>query len=184
MANRTMRHSILRRCRPWAAGLALCLAVGAPARAQDSFARIDDALSGQPAFSALGTGLGPAYAAMALETLCPDGGVWTMDLTGIRVAPGVRIDMGFADPRGSFIPVPAIPLHVGEDRLRFTVGRSAFARALAQAEAEYPAGHGADLLVLVGGIAGLSIGRDALARELAAFVRDCEPQRRTTTARR
>ncbi len=167
------------------AAIALGLSLlAAPARAQDSFARLDDAALGEPVFSALGTGLGPGYAAMALEMTCPAGGVWTIDLTGIRVSPGVRIDMGFADPRGSFIPVPAIPLAFDADRLRFTVARHAFARALAQAQAEYPGAQGSDLQVMLGGVAGVSIGRDAMAREMAAFARDCEPRRRTTTAQR
>lgn len=179
-----MRHSLLWRFGPWAAGIALGLTLrAAPAQAQDSFARLDASL-GEPVFSALGTGLGPSYAAMALEMICPAGGVWTMDLTGIRVAPGVRIDIGFADPRGSFIPVPAIPLAFEADRLRFTVALGAFARALAQAQVEFPGAEGSDLQVMLGGVAGLSIGRDAMAREMAAFARDCEPRRRTTTAQR
>ncbi|MBR0651524.1 hypothetical protein GXW78_17775 [Roseomonas terrae] len=132
----------------------------------------------------LGTGLGPSYAAMALEMTCPDGGVWTLDLTGIRVQPGIRLDVGFGDSRGTFIPVPAIPLEFAPDRLRFTISRSVFARALAQAQGEYPDADGSDLRILLGGIAGLSIGREAMAREMTAFMGDCEPHRRTATARR
>jgi len=159
------------------------LAAG-PARAQDSFARMADDVSGRPVFSVLGTGLGLPYAVMALEMGCPAHGVWTMDLTGIRTAPGARVDVGFGDPRGGFIAVPALPVEAPEDRLRFTVGRSAFARALAEAKAEYPGPEGGELQVLVGGVAGLAIGRDALAREMTVFLQDCEPARRTTTARR
>ncbi|MBW6397242.1 hypothetical protein KPL78_05240 [Roseomonas sp. HJA6] len=156
----------------------------APAHAQDSFARMADDVSGRPVFSVLGTGLGLPYAMMALEMGCPAHGVWTMDLTGIQAAPGVRLDVGFGDPRGGFIAVPAVPVDESEDRLRFTVGRTAFARALAQARAEYPAPEGGELQVLVGGVAGLAIGRDAMAREMTVFLEDCEPARRTTTARR
>lgn len=167
--------------------LALCTLASltaTSARGQDSFVRLDDAVSGQPVISVLGTGLGLTYAAMALELECPAGGVWTMDVTGIRVAPGTRIDIGFGDARGAFIPVAAVPLDFADDRLRFTVALNAFATALARAQAEHPASRGSDLRVLLGGIVGLSIGRDAMAREMAAFLGDCEPRRRTATAQR
>lgn len=169
----------------WASCIAVILALAAtPAAAQDSFVRASDTASGEPVFSVLGTGLGLTYAAMALEMGCPDDGVWTMDLTGVRVTPGVSIVMGFGDPRGSFIAVPAIPQDFAEDRLRFTVARQALARALRQAQAEHPGREGSDLQVLLGGMAGLSIARDDMASEMAAFLRDCEPRRPLTTARR
>lgn len=183
-----MRHART----PFSACLAACLAliIGqlclAPiaARAQDSFVRANDTASGEPVFSVLGTGLGLTYAAMGLEMGCPDDGVWTMDITGVHVAPGVSIVMGFGDPRGSFIAVPAIPLQVAGDRFRFTVARHALARALRQAQAEYPAQAGSDLQVLLGGMAGLSVARDDMASEMAAFLNDCEPRRTVATARR
>ena len=155
-----------------------------PAQAQDSFVREIDPASGQPVLSALGSGLGLTYAAMALEVECPADGIWTMDLTGIRAAPGMPILVGFDDATGRFIPVPALPQGFIEDRLRFTVGRGAFARALAQAQAEYAGQGGSARTVQVGDVVGLSVGRDELAREMAALVSDCEPRRRTADARR
>lgn len=155
-----------------------------PTQAQDSFVRDTDPASGQPVLSALGTGIGLTYAAMALEVECPADGVWVMDLTGVRADPGMRIVVGFGDARGSFIPVPALPQAFAEDRLRFTVARSAFARALSQSQAEYVGQAYSELMVLVGGIVGVSISRDALAREMALFVTECEPPRRTATAQR
>ena len=180
-----MRHVRTPFSARWASCIAVVLGLAAmPAAAQDSFVRANDATSGEPVFSVLGTGLGLTYAAMALEMGCPDDGVWTMDLTGVRVTPGVAIVVGFGDPRGNFIAVPAIPQDATEGRLRFTVARQALARALRQAQTEHPSQEGSDLQVLLEGMAGLSIARDDMASEMAAFLRDCEPRRPLTTARR
>ncbi|MEO3473870.1 hypothetical protein AAFN86_18525 [Roseomonas sp. CAU 1739] len=158
------------------AALAMICA-GQPAAAQDSIVRLQEADTGQPLISVLGTGLGLSFATLALELGCPTPQSWTMAVTGVQAQPGTQVSLGFGDPMGGYTEVRAWPVDYREDRLRLRVDRNAFRAALAQARTDYPEPAGTDIRVVVGGMVGVSVQRDTLVRALTAFAQDCEAAR-------
>lgn len=155
-----------------------------PAVAQDSFARIAAAGTGQTAFSVLGTGLGLPYASLALEMRCPSRTAWVIDVTGVHADPGTSATFGFGDPRGGYTAIRVALLRYDEERVQFSIDRADFRAALAQARADYPEPAGTDARVVIGETVGLAVGRDALVREMTAFAAECEGSSPMVTARR
>lgn len=167
---------MLRRILPAVIATAL---LGAPgfATAQDSFARYRDDRTGEQILGVLGTGLGQRYASLALEVPCPGDRAWVVELTGLRAAEGTAVAMGFRDGAGGWTPVPVHPLRYHDGGVSIGVDRAAFRDALAAARRRDPDGRDAELRIVVGDAVGLAVGREAIARELAEFARDCGPVR-------
>lgn len=179
-----MNHSTDSGSRPWLRRLlvagVLFAALPAPAGAQDSFVRIADQVTGRPVLSVLGTGIGRPFASLTLDFACPTQAAWTLDVSGDRYPPGAPVRFLFGDPRGGWVEVQVLSVEQAPSgALRIGLDRGSFRLAVAQVRGEMPNAPGADAMLLVGETFGLSVGLDALVREMTAFAQTCEsPPRR------
>lgn len=164
--------------------LAAALCCPAAARAQDSFARVADHETGRPFLSVLGSGIGMAYASLALELRCPVDEAWTIDVTGVRAAAGTAVELGFGDASGGWTPISAAPLRYDERSLSVIFDHAAFHAALARSRAEHPDAGEAEIRIMIGEAVGLTVNRDSLAREMTDFARDCDELGRAPPVRR
>lgn len=157
------------------------LALAAPALpfaavAQDSFVRVADQATGRPLLSVLGTGLGRPFTSLTLDLACPTPVAWTIEVSGDRFPSGLPVGFVFGGPRGGWVEVQVVAVEQGSaGRLRVGLDRGSFRAALAQVRGEMPNAPGADAMLLVGQEFGLSVGLDALVREMTAFAQACEP---------
>lgn len=184
--NRSANNRLSSRLRRLLCALPLAaLALPFAARAQDSFVRVADQATGRPVLSVLGTGLGRPFTSLTLDLACPTPAAWTIEVSGERIPPGAPVQFLFGDPRGGWVEVRVVAAEVGPaGRLRLGLDRGSFRAALAQVRGEMPTAPGADAMLLVGREFGLSVGLDALVREMTAFALACEqPSPRRATMR-
>ncbi|WP_137124270.1 hypothetical protein [Roseomonas sp. HF4] len=168
-------------------GVALAAALlGAPAMAsaQDSFVRYQDPATGRPVLSVLGTGLGLPFASLTVELACPRPDAWTIAVKGVRAPDGTAVAFGFGDPAGGWAEVRVVPAGYHDRSISLSLDRAAFRVALAQARADYPDARDAEARLVIGEAVGVSVGRDALVREMTDFARACDAPRRPALARR
>ena len=161
----------------FAALILLVLVQAFPAAAQDSFARYRDERTGEKVLGGLGTGLGQRYATLALEVPCPGNLAWVVEVTGLHAPEEWPVAMGFRDLQGGWTPVPVQVLRYDDGRVTIGVDRAAFRDALATARRRDPVGRKAELRIILGDVVGLAVDREAMAREMADFARDCGPLR-------
>jgi hypothetical protein len=156
----------------------LLLLVAAPgARAQDSFVREADFLTGRPLLSVLGSGLGLRPAALTMEFSCPGTGVWSLDLHGADFPAGAPITLDLGDAGRGWREVRLLAVQRPDaDRLRISVDEASFRAALADAadldDADAPAA-----VLQVGSEFGVAVGLGQLAREIGRLAQDCQAQR-------
>lgn len=158
--------------------VALTALLAAPisaARAQDSFVRVTERETGQELLSVLGTGIGLAYASLGIELRCPVNEAWTMQVTGVRAAGGTPIEIGFGDVDGAWTPIRSAPLRFDDRSLSLGVDHAALHAALERARAgDRDAASRSEMRIMIGDALGISVSRDDLLREMAAFARDCD----------
>lgn len=160
--------------------------LGSPtvAAAQDSFVRYLDPASGRPVLSVLGTGLGLPYASLTVELSCPRSDAWTVAIQGVRAPDGTAVAFGFGDPGGGWAEVRVVPTGYHDRSISLSLDRAAFRAALLQARASHPESRDAEARLVIGEAVGVSVGRDALVREMTDFARACDAPRRPALARR
>ena len=125
-----------RRIAPLVLLAALVAAPLSAPRAQDSFTRVADGQTGQQVLSVLGTGVGMAYASLALELRCPVNEAWTIDVTGVRAPAGTAVDVGFGDAGGGWTPIRVAPLRFGDRSLSVGLDDAVLHAALERARLE------------------------------------------------
>lgn len=178
------RRSALQRSALGAVLAAGCIALATPAVAQDSFVRLEDPSTGRPVLSVLGTGLGLPYASLTVELACPGPDAWTVAVQGVRAPDGTPVAFGFGDPAGGWSEVRVVPVGYHDRGISLSLDRAAFRAALGQARAGHPNPRNAEARLVIGEAVGLSVGRDALVREMTDFARACDAPRRPALARR
>ncbi|WP_198370963.1 hypothetical protein [Roseomonas rosulenta] len=159
----------------------VALLAGAPAlaRAQDSFAREADFLTGRPLLSVLGSGLGREPVSLTLEFSCPGSEVWSIDLRGATFPDGAPITLDLGGAGSGWHEVRLLTVDRPDaDWLRLGVDEASFRLALARARG-FDAAPGASVAVLqIGRDLGIAVGLDSLAREIGHLAHDCTAQRR------
>jgi hypothetical protein len=174
----TERPRTLRRLLPILLPCAAVCAAALPARAQDSFVREADFLTGRPLLSVLGSGIGTRPDSLVLEFACPGPEVAILDLRGARFPDGAPITLDLGGGPQGWHEVRLVTVQRPEaDWLRLGVDQASFRAALARAGAE-----GAAAVLQVGPALGVAVGLEALAREMAALSRDCAAPRRAERA--
>jgi hypothetical protein len=159
--------------------LLACLSVAAPSvRAQDSFVREADFLTGRPLLSVLGSGLGEHPASLTLEFSCPGAEVWTLDLHGAAFPDGAPITLDLGGAASGWHEVRLLSVQRPEaDRLRLGLDEASFRSALVRVrQAEAPR-EGAAAVLQVGRALGVAVGLDALAREIGDLAQACATPR-------
>jgi hypothetical protein len=155
--------------------LLLLLLLAAPgARAQDSFVREADFLTGRPLLSVLGSGLGHQPAALTLEFSCPGAGAWSLDLHGADFPVGAPITLDLGDAERGWHGVRLLGVQRPEtDRLRIMVDEASFRAALTV----LPETAATAAVLQVGSGLGVAVGLAALAQEIGRLAQDCQAPR-------
>lgn len=158
--------------------LILCAALAGAARAQDSFVRDADFLTGRPVLSVLGSGVGREPASLMLEFSCPGAEVWSIDLRGAAFPDGAPITLDLGGAGSGWHEVRLVSVQRPDaDWLRLGVDEASFRVALARARGlEAAAGERAAVLQ-IGQDLGIAIGLDSLALEIGHLAHDCATQR-------
>lgn len=144
------------------------------ARAQDSFVREADFLTGRPLLSVLGSGVGQVPASLTLEFSCPGHENWSIDLRGARFPDGAPITLDLGGAGGLWHEVRLLTVQRPDaDWLRLGVDEASFRAALARARAPGDTTDSAAAVLLVGQDLGVAVGLDSLAREIGALAHDC-----------
>ena len=158
--------------------LAGCIAMPGLARAQDSFVREADFLTGRPLLSVLGSGIGHRPASLTLEFSCPDTAVWSLDLRGTAFPDGAPITLDLGGATGGWHEVRLLTVQRPDaDWLRLGVDEASFRAALARARAADTAPDSAAAVLQVGPEVGVAVGLDSLAREIGDLAHDCASRR-------
>jgi hypothetical protein len=178
MVQKMSHDRMSRRARRLSSVLAAALACApCAARAQDSFVREADFLTGRPVLSVLGAGVGQRPAALVLEVACPGAGLWSLDLHGADFPAGAPITLDLGDARRGWQEVRLVSVQRPDaDRLRIGVDEASLRAALAWAGAAAPGAQGAAVLQ-VGSELGMAVGLDGLAREIGRLAQDCAAPR-------
>ncbi|CAH0207208.1 hypothetical protein [Roseomonas sp. CECT 9278] len=158
--------------------VAALAALPGAARAQDSFVREADFLTGRPLLSVLGSGVGQVPASLTLEFSCPGHTSWSLDLRGARFPDGAAITLDLGGAGGDWHEVRLLSVQRPDaDWLRLGVDEASFRAALARARAAGEAPGTTSAVLLVGPDLGVAVGLDSLAREIGALAHDCAAQR-------
>jgi hypothetical protein len=154
------------------------LALTGATRAQDSFVREADFLTGRPLLSVLGSGIGRLPASLTVEFSCPDAEVWSLDLRGAAFPDGAPITLDLGGASGGWHEVRLLTVQRPDaDWLRLGVDEGSFRAALARARGADAPPDSAAAVLQVGQELGVAIGLDGLAREIGDLAHDCAARR-------
>lgn len=158
--------------------LALMACVPAVARAQDSFVREADFLTGRPLLSVLGSGIGREPASLMLEFSCPGSEVWSVDLRGAAFPDGAPITLDLGGAASGWHEVRLVSVQRPDaDWLRLGVDEASFRVALARAHRPDALPEDRAAVLQIGQALGIAVSLDALAREIGQLAHDCAAQR-------
>jgi hypothetical protein len=147
-------------------------------RAQDSFVREVDFMTGRPLLSVLGSGIGQRPASLTVEFSCPDAEVLRLDLRGTEFPDGAPITLDLGGPDGGWHEVRLLSVQRPDaDWLRLAVDEASFRVALVRARGADAAPDSTAAVLQVGQELGVAIGLDGLAREIGDLAHDCAVRR-------
>jgi hypothetical protein len=147
-------------------------------RAQDSFVREVDFMTGRPMLSVLGSGIGHRPASLTVEFSCPDAEVLRLDLRGTEFPDGAPITLDLGGPDGGWHEVRLLSVQRPDaDWLRLAVDEASFRVALVRARGVDAAPDSTAAVLQVGQELGVAIGLDGLAREIGDLAHDCAVRR-------